>query len=101
MKEESRPEAALKSLDGDYSKDTEVGPRTTALGFTSSDIEASRRKGERIERRRRARASRREWDAKRHQDDVLAGLRAVWRVTVPEDRPAVERLAERVREGVA
>jgi len=79
---------------------TEVGPRTAALGITRAELDACRRKAERIERKRRRREADREWDAKRHQGDVLAGLRTVWRMVHPEDRPALERLAERVREGV-
>lgn len=77
----------------------EVGPHTAALGFTRADIDASRRKSDRIERRRRARSAYRELDLSRRQDDVLVGLRALWRVTLPEDRPALERIAQRVRAG--
>lgn len=36
-----------------------------------------------------------------HRDAVLEGLRALWRLADPEDRPVVERIARRVHEGTA
>lgn len=77
----------------------EVGPHTAALGFTRAGIEASKRKGDRIERRRRRLDAARAREASRHQEDVLTGLRALWHLVGAEDRAALVRIAERVREG--
>lgn len=73
--------------------------RARELGFTPDEIHAAQRRSERAERRQRRRNASLEWESNRQRDDVLAGLRTLWRMATSDDRPAMERIAERVREG--